>query len=574
MPNSRWSRAVLVLASAFASISCYSGVNELDANADAGDGDTTQDEDPSSKSDGADDDGAADDAMEEACAERTIGFAALRRLTAEQYDHTIRDLLGIDTSYEDTFPPDERIGAFQSNGTAPVGELQVEQYMDAAEEVAAQAVADLSAILPCDPAVVGEDECADAFLREFAPRAYRRPLEDDEIAELFDVYAEAKASADFATGIRVAVQGALQSPWFLYHVELGETAEDEDGLVPLTGWEVASRLSYFLWGTMPDDQLFAAAESGGLTSPEGVAEEVDRMLEDPRAREAIASFHLQWLGVDELESLEKSADAYPGFDAELATSMQADTAAFANWVIDGEDARLQTLLTRAVTLTDDPRLLELYGVEPGADHEPGAPIELDPTQRAGLLTRAGVLARHAHADQTSPVHRGKLVRENFLCTPLPPPPPDVANVPPDPEPGSTTRERFAQHTADPACAGCHALVDGLGFGLEGYDAIGAFRTLDGGLPVDASGEIVGTEDIDGTFDGSVELSARLAESDQVRRCVTTQWFRFGLGRMDTPDDACAVERTYAAFADSDHDVRALIEAIAVSDAFRFRRADA
>jgi hypothetical protein len=555
-------------------MSCYRGVADLDAKADDDEA-ATQDEDPSSKNDGndGDDDSDAAGAMEEACAERTIGVAALRRLTAAQYDNTIRDLLGIETSYASTFAPDERIGAFQSNGTAPVGELQVEQYMDAAEEVAQQASEDLSAILPCDPSVIGEDECADAFLRELAPRAYRRPLGEDELAALFDVYASAKATSDFAGGIRVAIQGALQSPWFLYHVELGEPAADEDGLVPLTGWEVASRLSYFLWGSMPDDELFDAAQSGGLTSPEGVAEQVDRMLDDPRAREAIASFHLQWLGIDELDSLEKSSSAYPGFDAELAAAMKQETAAFANWVIDADDARLDTLFTRAVTLTDDPRLLALYGATPGADHAPGDPIALDSSQRAGLLTQAGVLARHAHADQTSPVHRGRLVRENMLCTPLPPPPPDVANVPPEPAPGSTTRERFAQHTSDPACAGCHSLVDGLGFGLEGYDAIGAFRTVDAGIAVDSSGEIVGTQDIDGAFDGGVELSQRLAQSDQVRHCVTTQWFRFGLGRMDTPDDACAVERSYAAFAESDHDVRVLIEAIATSDAFRFRRAD-
>ena len=180
------------------------------------------------------------------------------------------------------------------------------------------------------------------------------------------------------------------------------------------------------------------------------------------------------------------------------------------------------------------------------------------------------MAKHAHADQTSPVHRGVLVRQNFFCQTLPPPPADVDNAPPDPDPNATTRERFAEHTENPECAGCHVLIDGLGFGLENYDGVGAFRTMEGDLPVDASGSINGA-DVEGDFDGGVELAAMLAQSDDVRECVAEQWFRFAFARTSTDADDCSMEQIGLAFAEADYDVRVLLRGIALSDAFRHRR---
>jgi hypothetical protein len=558
---------VCVLAAMLAVGGCYDGRGSVDSlGPGLGDG-----------ADGAGDgDGdGGDGPVAGLCGEPQTGPTALRRLTNDQYDRTVDDLLGIETWFAESFSPDERIGTFKSNGAAPVGQLQVEQYMDAAESLAAEAAADLGTLLPCDPGAMGEDTCADEFVRAFGLRAYRRPLTDAEVAAVMAVYAEGKAEGGFGDGIRIALQGMLQSPHFLYHVETGldPEAAEPGKPVALTGYEVASRLSYFLWNTMPDDELFAAAEAGDLMTAEGIEAQVDRMLADDKAREAIASFHLQWLGVDEIASLEKNGTAYPSFSPELALAMRAETADFAKWVMTEGDGKLSTLLTADFTVTEDPQLLALYGATLPAGHVAGEPVPLDPTQRAGLLTHASLLAEHAHADQSSPVHRGQLVRENFLCTPLPPPPPDVDNVPPDPTPGATTRERFAQHTSDPACAGCHVLIDGLGFGFESYDAIGAFRELDEGLPVDASGEVVGTEDIDGTFDGAVELASILASSEQVSACVAQQWFRFALGRLETDDDGCAFDHMTEAFGSSDQDLKALVKTIAVSDSFRFRRVE-
>lgn len=560
-----------VVVSALGQPACYGGLPD---NAPGGtDGTHTGTEANDAEADGSADGGTdTEGEVVGQCGEPITGPSTLRRLTNAQYRRTVRDLLGVNEIVSRNFAPDELSGSFKSNGTAPVGEIQVEQYMDAAESIASDAVVNLATLLPCDPATDGEDDCAEQFVRTVGQRAYRRPLEEFEVEGLMGAYVGGKTAGNFADGIRVALQSMLQSPFFLYHVELGASGGPlaEGQITPLTGFELASRLSYFLWDTMPDTTLFDAAEAGSLTTEAGLEAQIDRMLSDGRAAESIASFHLQWVGADEIESLEKNPAVYSSFTPQLAQAMKDETAAFANWVITDQDGRLETLLTSSVAVTEDPALLELYGVVPDPTHVIGEPHPLDPSQRAGLLTHASLLASHAHADQSSPVHRGVLLRENFLCTQLPPPPMDADNVPPDPKPGATTRERFAEHTSNPACAGCHVLIDGLGFGLEGYDGIGAHRAMEEGNPVDVSGEIVGTTDIDGPFQGGVELARRLASSEQVRDCVAEQWFHYALGRATTQDDACTREKMTEAFISSDQNIRELIKSIVLSDSFRFR----
>ncbi len=534
-----------------------SGAGVTDGNADGGgDGDSDGDLDP--------DDPAS------LCMDADVGPTALRRLTAAQYDHTIRDLLGLDGGYTAEFSPDERIGAFKSNGNAAVGELQVEEYMDAAEAVAIDATTDLAQLLPCDAAQ--GDACAEQFLADFTMRAYRRPLQPGELDRVVSVYLSGKDAGEgnIQDGLRVAISAVLQSPFFLYHVEFGQ-AQAGDALVALDDYELASRLSYFLWDSMPDEALFDAAAAGALGDADGVAGQVDRMLESPKAQDTIASFHQQWLGVDELEHAEKDPEMFPSYDSTLAASMKEDVASFAQWVMTEGDGRLSTLLTANITLTDDPRLHEVYGVVPPAGRTPGEPIELPADQRAGVLTMPGVMAEHAHPNQTSPIHRGVMLRQEFFCQQLPPPPADVDNVPPSPSPDATTRERFAQHTADIACSGCHAQIDPLGFGLEGYDSIGAFRTEENdGLPIDNSGSII-LSDVDGDFVGGPELASMLAQSDFVGSCFSRQWFRYALGRVEVDADDCAVDGISEAFNGSGQDVRVLLREIALSSAFRFRK---
>jgi hypothetical protein len=522
--------------------------------------------------DAADEDvpGHADEDEAELCSGASVGVSRLRRLTRSQYEHTIRDLLGISGGFSTQLAPDEKVGAFYSNATTPVSELLAEQYMRLAEEIADEAVADLAGLVPCDPEIADPVACGEDFVDGFGLRAFRRPLTSHERASLISLFEIGHAQEGFAGGARLVVEAVLQSPQFLYHLEVGLPSTGADDVVALDAYELASRLSYFLWDTMPDEALFAAAAAGGLDTPEALREQAERMLDDPRATDAIASFHQQWLHLEGLAGLEKSAEFYPEFDVALRDAMAKETQRFADWVIRYDDARLETLFTASYSFLEGP-LFSLYGVTPPAEHDPRLPVELDPTQRAGILTHAGVLATHAHADQSSPIHRGMLVRENILCTPLAPPPPEVDVVPPPVDPDATTRERFDQHRADPACAGCHDLIDPLGFGFEHYDGIGAYRTLEAGKPVDASGEVVGTLDIDGPFDGALELSRLLAESEQVRTCVAQQWFTFGFGRPPADGDGCSFEALTEAFAESDYDIRELLLAMVTTDSFRHRR---
>jgi hypothetical protein len=361
----------------------------------------------------------------------------------------------------------------------------------------------------------------------------------------------------------------LQSPDFLYLPELGgEIPQGE--LVALDGHELASRLSYFLWSSMPDDELLDAADS--LADPEVLEAQTRRMLDDPRARESIAAFHTQWVGLHNVDELFKDPALFPMFDDATKAAMAAETARFAEYVVFEDDARLQTLLTAPYSLIDPP-LFAIYGMDEPPEHDPAQPVMLDPSQRGGLLTQPGFLAVHAHHNQTSPVHRGVAIRRNFLCQDLPPPPADVDNTPPPIDPDSTTRERFEQHKSDPTCAACHVLIDDVGLAFEHYDPVGTWRTMDGTGQVDASGELVGADDANGPFYGALELGEKLAASTMVRECVAQQWFRFALGRSLDDDDECASQQMRAAFESSDFDIRELLVAVITSPSFRYLRVE-
>ena len=490
--------------------------------------------------------------------------APLRRMTRVEYNNTVRDLLGDDSKPADAFPADENLFGFASG--ASVSPLLAELYMNAAEDLAATAAGKLDTLLPCDPGALGEDACAREFVKPFGQRAFRRPLSATEVDELYALYdGEKQAGEPFAPSLELVITAVLQSPRFLYRVELGGVGTKDE--TPLTSFEVASRLSYFLWQTMPDEELFAAAEAGELESPEHVADQARRMLGDPRAQAGMRVFFDQWLHTRELSEVTKSETAYPEFGESLAASMQEETRRFVEDVIWNGDARLETLLTASYTFVNA-ELAAIYGV--AAPASGWKKVDLDPSQRSGLLTHPSLMTVLSGSEQSSPVHRGTFVRENILCQMLPPPPENLVVVPPDPDPNLTTRERYAQHTADPACAGCHQLIDPIGFGFEHYDAIGRYRTKDSGFPVDASGEVTETESANGKFDGVPELAQQLVASTDVRECVARQWFRFALGRMDSEDDSCVLETVYDEFEKTGGDLRELVVSIVTSEAFRYR----
>lgn len=556
---------------------CYSGLHDGPAGGGAADAGLDDDDDAgdgAGRDDGDDGDDGEDDGAAQDCDTLQVGLSPLRRLTRLQYRNAVRDLLGVDVDV-DVLPEDERadaVGAFASNVLAPISENSVRDYQNAAEQTLELAIASgaLDAAIPCDPIAIGEDACAAQFIAEFGRRALRHPLSAADQADFEALFAEADPADAFAERIALVAETMLQLPDFLYLIELGTDDAQGDEIVVLTDDELASRLSFFLWSSTPDDALLDAAEAGALQTPAGLAEQAERLLADERSRDAIASFHTQWLGIHELPEADKSPVYFPNYDAALGEAMMAETEAFTDYVLREDDGTLATLLTASYTVAE-PRLLELYGVDPTTTDGDGV-TALPPTERAGLLTHASVMASHAHADQASVVQRGVLVRRNFTCMTLPPPPPDVDVDLPEPDPDQSTRERFNEHSDNPACSGCHTLIDPIGFGLLAYDGIGKRIEEDGGQPIDESGKITGIgEEDDGSFYGPVELAARLADSQVVRRCVARQWTTFAVGHPLGQADVCTEQSLAAAFEDSGGHIPSLLLAIATSDAFRYRR---
>lgn len=518
-------------------------------------------------------DGDDEPVTPELCAELPpdLGAAPLRRLTRAEYDATVLALLEDDSHPADAFPEDETLLGFAAAGV--VSPVMIELYQAAAETLAATARERLDAMLTCDTA---DDACARTFLDAFGRRAYRRPLEASEVDALLELYrGERTAGEGFDSAIELCLTAILQSPHFLYRVELGEPGDGP--VLRLTQHEVATRLSYLLWGTMPDETLAEAADAGALASGDQIEDQARRMIDDPRAHEAVGRFYDEWMELSSLDDLSKDETAWPTFAADhMGEALHESTRAFVDGVIWDGDARLETLLTSPTVFVDD-RIADLLGWtgEAGAEL---APVELDSGERAGLLTQPGVMAIAANADQSSPIYRGKLVRERVLCQNLSDPPdtlPDgtpLVIVPPEVTDDMSTRERFAAHTDDPFCAGCHRMIDGIGFGLEKFDAVGRFRPTERvrgvDVPVDTTGTIYGTrDDGDVSYDGARELAQYLAGSEQVHECVANQWFRYAFGRAESAEDACSLNQLYGSFAASDHDLRELVIALTRTDAF-------
>jgi Protein of unknown function (DUF1592)/Protein of unknown function (DUF1588)/Protein of unknown function (DUF1587)/Protein of unknown function (DUF1595)/Protein of unknown function (DUF1585) len=494
------------------------------------------------------------------------GPSPIRRLIRSEYNNTIRDLLGDTTRPADGFVREEEQGGFNNNAEAlGVTPILAEQYMRASEGIAQRATEHLDTLLPCSVTGTDEAECVRGFIQTFGEKAYRSPVEDDEVSQLYAVFVAGRVE-DFRTGIELLLQTMLQSSRFLYRVEFGTGAQP---VVPLTSWEMASRLSYLFWNSMPDDELRLSAKADELRSKAQILAQATRLLADPRTHQAVANFHGQWLGLDGLDSITKSAAVYPAWSEDVRTAMRTETEMFLDDVMWNGPADLPTLLSAPYTFVNPP-LAIFYGMKaPSGDAFQR--VELDPQQRSGLLTQGSLLSINAHSNQTSPVTRGKFIRQRLFCQDPPPPPPSVMAVAPDLDPSLTTRQRFAAHATQASCAACHQLMDPIGLGFENYDGVGGYRTLENGLPVDASGSLFQT-DVDGPFNGVPALIDKLKESQEVRDCMVTEWFRFGYGRSETNDDACSLRSLEDQFDASGSNIKALLLALSQTDAFLYRPA--
>lgn len=499
----------------------------------------------------------------------TVEIVPLRRLSADQYRNTIRDLLG-DPALE--FVLDDVEG--------PITELAVRQIRDAAEIAVSRRDAWGVDVFPCDVAGPADDACVDTFIDTFAARAFRRPLTDDERAWLRGIYDEVSLDATFEESMQTVLQVILAAPSTLYLYEAG-AGDEVAGMRRLDGFELASRLSYFLWGTMPDEALLTAAAEGRLDTAEGIAAEAKRMLEDPRSEAQVVAFFSRWLQLDggtlhhALEDAEKDPSLFPDYDAALQAAMRTEIEAFVKRTFFEEDARFDQLFTGTYAYVNGP-LADLYGVS-GVSGDDFEWVDLDESERAGLFTRAGFLTVYASSDVTAPIRRGAWVLKDALCVDLGEPPANVDDTPIEGGDNGngdilTVREDVAARTAGSDCMACHQLINPLGFTFESYDAIGRFQTeeVTSGEPIVANTVIAGT-DFDGPVAGAVELSQEMSESEKVRACFARKWTdaAFGVeGHDHVQLDSCSKQTIEDRFAETG-DMKELLIGILQSNAFRF-----
>jgi Protein of unknown function (DUF1592)/Protein of unknown function (DUF1588)/Protein of unknown function (DUF1595)/Protein of unknown function (DUF1585)/Protein of unknown function (DUF1587) len=500
------------------------------------------------------------------------GPLPVRRLTAREYLNTVRDLLG-DTSLAPGDLPGETDdlsnNGFPFRQPTTIATLDATNIQEAAESLAKAASTKLSSILPCTPAnASAEASCANQFVTTFGLKVYRRPPNATEIADLKALYDKGRMTLglDFNGAIGLLIEAMLQAPQFLYHseVDAGPAVKDA-GMIQLGNYQVASRLSYFLWGSMPDATLFQAAGAGQLSTAAGIETQAKRMLADDKARDGVADFVDDLFDVNVLASRPKDMTVYSTWNQDLASAMETEVRTFAVSNILGTGL-LSDLLT-GTTSSVNQSLAAVYGVS-GVSGTAPKTVTLNSSQRGGLLTLAGFLAATGAADGSSPVRRGHAVFTRLLCGVLPNPPPNVPPVQP-PAAGLTTRERFEQHDQN-ACTGtCHSAMDPIGFAFEHYDGIGQFRMTDQNLPVSASGSIT----LDGqkqSFADAIELGRLLAASPQVQSCFATQVTRYALNRWDVDADAASIQAAAAAFKTGGFDIRALMTAVATTRTFRYR----
>ena len=529
----------------------------------------------------------------------------VRRLTHAQYDNTVRDLLGDYSKPAERFPPEDYVDGFKNQLTGQgMPPLLVETYSTAAERLALNAfrIGDINGLVPCAPSqgygasrqssagssratadkwAWSDQKCRDAFVRRFGLRAFRRPLSEDEVKRYSTVFSEqARVSRRFLDGARVVVEAMLQSPNFLFHVEAGPDGRHAD-------YEVASRLSYLLWNTMPDEALFEAAAKGELSTPAGRDAAARRMLQNvPKGRDALDQFFEEWLRFDRVVNAVK-ANRYQAFTPELALAMAEETRTLLHHLVWNDRNFMELLTADYSFLTSE--LAEVYGLPAPKDQFEMVKFPAD-SNRAGILGQGTFLASTAGPTDTSPTARGIFIRERLLCQHVPPPPPGVITTLPDPlvdgQKPKGRRQLMVEHVENPTCASCHRLMDPIGFGFEHFDAIGQYRQQEmipvpgrrgggggggrGGPPpipleIDAQGEIAGIPN--SNFSGAKQLGTILANSPVCQECVVRQMFRYSYGRLETASDENTIHQLYDQFKASGFRFKSLLVALVQSPEF-------
>jgi hypothetical protein len=407
----------------------------------------------------------------------------------------------------------------------------------------------------------------EAFARSLGRRAFGRPLADDEVRRLRDVYDVGVATEGHDAGLRLVAQAVLLSPHFLYRTELGPDGAPPDADVELTPYELASQLAFVFTGSRPDEDLLAAAERGELGDPVALRAQAERLLATPGARDQVKRFFDAWLDLARWPTVKKDPNLFPAFTPEVAAAMRDQAEQYVEDTVWNRSGAFEELLG-ADTAFVPPALAPIYGADLLQPPDANVRLKLDPAHRKGLLTLPAILAVHSPPGATSPVDRGMFVRVRLLCQDMGAPPLVANALPIDTlAPNATTREKFEKHGSDPACSPCHALIDPPGFALERFDTLGRRRDTENGRPVDASGDLVGT-DVDGHFGDAPELVALLMKSQSVRACFVRQVFRFAEGRRE--QGSCETAALDEGARSNGHRVQDILLEYAARSAFRIR----
>jgi hypothetical protein len=500
----------------------------------------------------------------------------LPRLTRAQYDNTARDLLFIDVQPSQMLAPDT-IGS--------VDQRAWDGFKTAADALATQVMATPAAKAKVIPCTTDSSACAMQFIQTFLKRAFRRPATSNEISGFMGLYtnkATLTQSGTFDQFSQLVIKTALMSPSFLTKAELSE-ASPSGGSFPLSGYEMASRLSYLLWGSMPDDTLFAAAEANKLQTASDILAQAQRMLKDPKARAKVADFHASYALMGDATRWSEAAhdgSLYPQFNASMVPELSDEAARFFDYITfdyNGGAGTFQDLILKPVAfVTKD--LAPMYGLDPGQFTTTPTLTNLDPSQRAGVFTHVGWLASYSSYDRTSPILRGAFLEKQVLCRQIPAPPPGAANTP-LPTTGTTNRDRVTAQTSADACAGCHAtIVNPAGFALEGFDSIGMVQATEKttNAPIDSTADVlIGAQSVH--VDGALDLMSAIAASPEGQSCYAQRWVSYAYERDLTSQDVCTVQSladkmatTSATTSASPYSIQNLITDLTQADSFRYR----
>lgn len=494
----------------------------------------------------------------------------IRRLVARQYIGSIKTLLGDKAAAAATPPIDPQLLGLETIAatTLATPPAFVDQY-----EVTARNIADVvmndpasaAELVPCTPAGADDAVCMRQVVEGFAPLAWRRPLTETEITRLVSTgLAGAAAFGQFDRGVRNVISAVLQSPNFLYIVEIGEPDPADPTVRRLTPGELVTRMSFFLINSTPPQALLDAANEGALDTDEGIRAMAEQLVSQPEAQAALNAFYDEVYLLRNLATTPKDDALFPEFTPSIRAAMREETLRLVHDVVWTRDADAREILDADYTFVNG-ELAAFYGYT-GVNGEEWVKVTPPEGQgRAGFLTQGSFLARAAHAESTSPTRRGAFILDTLLCDPVPPPPPTVnPQLPPDDGTPKSVKQKLEQHKNVPECASCHVKMDPLGLALEPFDAVGRHRTVDNGFEIDPTGE---TAEL-GSFSGPAELASLIRNDERAGNCIMKKVYRHSMGHLETKGERPAVIYLGEQFADSSYSLKTLLVNLTLSPAFR------